>query len=75
MPFAVPEMRLVLTNPPGEEGAAGDDDAAAGADRTSIGDATAEGGGADHHRVGVTAELGRIWPRKCHWRPPKALSH
>jgi hypothetical protein len=21
----------------------------------------------------VTAELGRIWPRKFHWHPPKAL--
>jgi hypothetical protein len=55
-----------------EEGAA-DDRNAAGADRAGIGDATAEGSVADHHRGRVAAKDGRIRPIECHWRPPKAL--
>ena len=55
-----------------QEGAADDRDAAR-PDRARIGDATAEGGVADHHRGGVAAKDGRIRPFECHASPRHTL--
>jgi len=60
---------FAIEKPAGQKGAAGYGDAT-GPDSAGIGHAPTKRGGADHHRVSVSAELGRIRPCESHCAPP-----
>jgi hypothetical protein len=60
--FIPPTMTPLSKIPPPLRNARLTTENAASADRARIGDATAEGGVADHHRCGVAAKDSRIWP-------------
>ena len=72
MPVRVLEMTLLFRNPPLRKVLLMIV-TPPGPDRTGIGDAAAEGRGADHHRIGVAAELGRIWPLRMPLAPSKGV--